>query len=83
MLANDLSKIPAPVRDRCKVIQMAPLSAQQIADIAAREITGRKLSPDLLPAIVKGCAQGQIKSLRKLAKILDAAEAVMTRPRFH
>lgn len=83
LLANDIDRVPRPVRDRCKVIQMAPLSAQQIADIAAREITRRDLSPDLLPTIVKGCLQGQIKSLRKLTKILDAAEAVMKRPRFH
>ena len=83
LLANDLERVPRPVRDRCKVIQMAPLSAQQIAEITAREIDRRALSPDLLPAIVKGCVQGQIKSLRKLTKILDAAEAVMKRPRFH
>lgn len=83
LLANDLERVPRPVRDRCKVIQMAPLSAKQIAEIAAREIERRALSPDLLPAIVKGCVHGQIKSLRKLTKILDAAEAVMKRPRFH
>lgn len=83
LLANDLSKIPAPVRDRCKVIQMGPLTTKEIIAIANREVDRRKLSSDLLREISKACRRGEIKSLRKLSKALDAAEAVLTRPRLH
>ena len=83
LLANDLSKIPAPVRDRCKVIQIESLTTNEIVAIATREVERRKLSSDLLREISKACRRGEIKSLRKLSKALDAAEAVLTRPRLH
>lgn len=83
LLVNDLSKIPAPVRDRCKIIQMGPLTTNEIVAIATREVERRKLSSDLLREISKACKRGEIKSLRKLSKALDAAEAVLTRPRLH
>lgn len=83
LLANDLSKIPAPVRDRCKVIQMGPLTTYEIVAIASREVERRRLSSDLLREISRACGRGEIKSLRKLSKALDAAEAVLTRPRLH
>jgi len=79
-LANDLSRIAAPLRDRVKVVQLDPPTARQIADIAAREIERRGLDPGLVPILRKAAATGKIRSLRKLHKLLDAAQATKSRP---
>jgi hypothetical protein len=83
LLANNLDKIPRTVRDRCKVIEITPLMPADLATIAEAEIVRRHLEPELIPALTRACARGQIKSLRKLHKALDAAEAAMRRPRLH
>ncbi|KKB82554.1 hypothetical protein VW35_00235 [Devosia soli] len=83
LLANDLNRISPAVRDRCKVIQLPPLTPDHLAAIAASEVERRHLEPELVSALIKACRVGQIKSLRKLHKALDAAQAVRTRPLLH
>ncbi len=83
LLANDLDKVPRTVRDRCKVIQIPPLTPMDLAVMAEAEIRRRHLEPELIGALTRACASGQIKSLRKLNKALDAAEATLRRPRLH
>lgn len=83
LLANDLDKIPRTVRDRCKVIQIPPLMPRDLAAIAEAEVLRRHLEPELIIELTRACARGQIKSLRKLHKTLDAAEATLRRPRLH
>lgn len=83
LLANDLDKIPRTVRDRCKVIQIPPLMPRDLAAIAEAEVLRRHLELELIPELTRACARGQIKSLRKLHKTLDAAEATLRRPRLH
>ena len=79
-LANDLSRIAAPFRDRVKVVQLDPPTARQIADIAAQEVERRGLDPRLVPILRRATATGKIRSLRKLHKLLDAAQATKSRP---
>ncbi len=79
-LANDLSRIAAPLRDRVKVVQLDPPTAQQIADIATREVERRGLDPGLVPVLRRAAAMGKIRSLRKLHKLLDTAQATKSRP---
>jgi hypothetical protein len=83
LLANDLDKISQPLRDRCKVIVIPPLTAKDLSLIATREITRRGLAPELLAPILRACARGELKSLRKLHKALDAAAAALIRPQLH
>jgi hypothetical protein len=83
LLANDLDKVPRTVRDRCKVIQIPPLTPKDLAAIAEAEIRRRHLEPELIAALTRACAKGQIKNLRKLHKALDAAEATLRRPQLH
>jgi hypothetical protein len=83
LLANDLDKVPKTVRDRCKVIQIPALTPKDLAAMAAAEVHRRHLEPELIAALTRACAKGQITSLRKLNKALDAAQAAMRRPRLH
>lgn len=83
LLANDLDKVPKTVRDRCKVIQIPPLTPRDLAAMAEAEVHRRHLEPELIGELTGACARGQIKSLRKLTKALDAAEATLRRPRLH
>jgi hypothetical protein len=83
LLANDLDKVPKTVRDRCKVIQIPALTPKDLAAVAEAEVRARHLEPELTAALTRACARGQIKSLRKLGKALDAAEATLRRPTLH
>ena len=83
LLANDIDKVPKTVRDRCKVIQIPPLTPNDLASVAEAEVRRRRLEPELVGQLSRACARGQIKSLRKLNKALDAAEATLRRPRLH
>lgn len=83
LLANDLDKVPKTVRDRCKVIQIPALTPKDLAAVAEAEVRRRHLEPELTAELTRACAKGQIKSLRKLNKALDAAEATLRRPRLH
>lgn len=83
LLANDIDKVPQTVRDRCKVIQIPPLTPKDLAAVAEAEVRRRHLEPELVGELTRACARGQIKSLRKLTKALDAAEATLRRPRLH
>ncbi|KQX40831.1 hypothetical protein ASD04_18880 [Devosia sp. Root436] len=83
LLGNDLDKVPRTVRDRCKVIQIPPLTPKDLAAVAETEVLRRHLEPELIAELTRACAKGQIKSLRKLNKALDAAEATLRRPRLH
>ncbi|MDV3253566.1 AAA family ATPase [Devosia sp. BK] len=83
LLANDIDKVPKTVRDRCKVTQIPPLKPEDLVAVAEAELRRRHLEPELLGQLSRACANGQIKSLRKLNKALDAAEATLRRPRLH
>jgi hypothetical protein len=83
LLANDIDRVPRTVRDRCRVIQIPALTPKDLATMAAAEVRRRHLEPELTAALTRACARGQIKSLRKLSKALDAAEATLRRPTLH
>ncbi|WP_235936086.1 AAA family ATPase [Devosia aurantiaca] len=83
LLANDLDKVPKTVRDRCKVIQIPALTPKDLAAVAEAQVRRRHLEPELIALLTRACARGQIKSLRKLSKALDAAEATLRRPTLH
>ena len=83
LLANDIDKVPRTVRDRCKVIQIPPLTPKDLMAVAEVEVHRRHLEPELVAELTRACAKGQIRSLRKLHKALDAAEATMRRPQLH
>ncbi|MNL54898.1 hypothetical protein D3C87_1782680 [compost metagenome] len=75
--------MPQTVRDRCKVIQIPPLTPKDLMAVAEVEVRRRHLEQELIAELTRACARGQIKSLRKLNKALDAAEATMRRPLLH
>lgn len=83
LLGNDIDKVPRTVRDRCKVIQLPPLTTKNLAAMAEAEVRRRRLEPELVAELTRACAKGRIKSLRKLNKALNAAEATLRRPRLH
>jgi hypothetical protein len=83
LLANDLDKVPKTVRDRCKVIQIPALTPEDLASVAEAEVHRRHLEPELVAALTRACAKGRIKSLRKLNKTLDAAQATLRRSSLH
>lgn len=80
LTANDLDAVSAPLRDRCTVITLAPLALTDFEQVALRQIERRGLDPALIEPLRFGFRAGQIKSLRKLNKVLDAAEAALARP---
>lgn len=80
LTANDLEGVSPPIRDRRLVIQIDPITAEDFEHLALRQIEQRELDRDLLPIVLRGFRSGQIKSLRKLNKVLDAAGAAMSRP---
>jgi hypothetical protein len=75
--------VPKTVRDRCKVIQIRALTPKDLAVMAETEVCARHLEPELIAHLTRACARGQIKSLRKLNKALDAAEATLRSPTLH
>jgi hypothetical protein len=83
LLANDIEKVPRTVRDRCKVIQIPALTPTDLAAMAEAEVRRRHLEPELIAELTRACARGQIKSLRKLNKALDAAEATLRSSTLH
>lgn len=83
LLANDLDKVPKTVRDRCRVIEIPALTPKDLAAMAEAEVRRRHLEPELIAHLTRACARGRIKSLRKLNKALDAAEATLRRPSLH
>jgi hypothetical protein len=80
MTANSLQHVSAPVRDRCIVVTVEAMSIQDLAMFAAREIERRDLDPDLLPFLLGPLRLGKAMSLRRLGRMLDAAEAARDRP---
>ncbi|WEK03448.1 MAG: AAA family ATPase [Candidatus Devosia phytovorans] len=83
LLANDISRIAAPLRDRCKIIRVEQPDADAMAQIVAKEVVTRGLEPELAAALFEAYEAGRIRSLRKLHKALDAAAATKSRPRFN
>jgi hypothetical protein len=83
LLANDLEKIPRTVRDRCKIIQIPPMTSRDLAAMAKAEVKRRHLEPELVHMLTRACTRGEIKSLRRLNRVLDAAEATLRRARHH
>jgi ATP-dependent Lon protease len=80
LTANDLDAVSAPVRDRCLVVHIDAPSPADFEYLARRQIEERGLDPELIHLILRGFRSGQIKSLRRLNKVLDAAEAALARP---
>jgi hypothetical protein len=80
MTANSLQHVSDAVRDRCIVVTVEAMSIQDMAMFAAREIERRDLDPALLPSILAPLRLGRSLSLRRLARMLDAAEAALERP---
>lgn len=80
LTANDLEGVSGPLRDRCVVVHIDPLKADDFEYLARRQIEQRELDPDLIGPMMRGFRTGQIKSLRRLNKLLDAAGAAMSRP---
>ena len=80
MTANSLQRVSEAVRDRCIVVTVEAMSLADMARFATREIERRDLDPALLPFILGTVQPGRSMSLRRLARMLDAAEAVLERP---
>ncbi len=80
LLANDASRIAGPLLDRCTVVRLPRLTAADLKTVAIREVARRGLEPELLPILVRATRRGEIKSLRKLHKLLDAAQLARNRP---
>lgn len=80
MTANSLQQVSEAVRDRCIVVTVEAMSLSDMARFAAREIERRDLDPALLPFILGSARLGKPTSLRRLSRMLDAAEAVLERP---
>lgn len=80
LTANDLQAVSQPLRDRCTIVRVPALTLADFDLLVARQIERRALDPDLIDPLRRGFRQGQIRSLRKLMRILDAAEAALSRP---
>lgn len=80
ILTNDLQRLSRPLLDRCQVVRLPAPTAQDIAQIAAREIERRGLEPELVEPITQAVRSGRITSLRTLHKLLDAAAVASARP---
>lgn len=79
ILTNNADRLSRPLLDRCKLIRLAPPTPEEIGTIAAREIARRGLEPELVAPITRAVRRGQITSLRRLHKLLDAAAAASAR----
>jgi hypothetical protein len=80
ILTNDADRLSRPLLDRCRVFRLPPPTPEEIGIIAAREIERRGLEPGLVTPITQAVRRGQITSLRRLHKLLDAASAASARP---
>lgn len=80
ILTNDAGRLSPPLLDRCRVIRLPSPTPEEIGIIAAREIARRGLEPELVAPITQAVRRGQITSLRRLHKLLDAASAASARP---
>lgn len=83
LLANDIDRIAAPLRDRCKIIRVQQPDADAMTQIIAREVAKRGLEPGIVKVLLDAYREGLIGSLRKLHSALDAAAAIKSRPRLN
>jgi hypothetical protein len=80
ILTNDAGRLSPPLLDRCRVIRLPPPTPEEVQRIAVLEIERRGLEPELVAPITQAVRRGQITSLRRLHKLLDAAAAASARP---
>lgn len=92
LTANDLDSVPAPLRDRCRVLRVpapewkhiAPIVERIIVDIAKERGVGRQwyppLAQDELELIKHAWTSGSIRQLRRCVEVvLDGRDHIMGR----
>lgn len=77
LTANDLERIPAPLRDRCQVFRM-PVVTPVVAGLMFDTLAGpmlTKIDPDVVAmarsAVLRAATRGHV-SLRQIRRVLDA-----------
>jgi hypothetical protein len=85
LTANDLDRVPAPLRDRCQVFRM-PVVTPSVAGLMFDTLSGPMLTdvdPDVVgiakSQILRAAARGHV-SLRQIRRVLDAIAADCSEP---
>ncbi|WP_157767367.1 AAA family ATPase [Paracoccus yeei] len=84
MTANDLSRVPKPLLDRVRVIEIGPPTRSEAAEIARRraaEKLGDEVADDVAAAVYAAHREGSF-SLRSIDKLIVAASG-LARPALH
>jgi ATP-dependent Lon protease len=92
MTANDTTRLPAPLKDRCRILRMPALRVEHVpailpailADLAAeRGIDARWIAPfatDEIEMVKRLLGDGSIRRLRMIVeKVIDGREEMMLR----
>lgn len=86
LTSNHPDRIPAPLLDRCQVVNVPDLSEEEI-DAAAWRAAEEKI-PGAGDTVVEAIREGRrygakVRTLRGVRKAVEALEAVSNRPTFH
>jgi hypothetical protein len=86
LTANDVSRVPEPLRSRCQVIEIPDITSEQLQAFAMKRGDKMGLSPESVDAIVTAIIQAPIVagrriSLRDVVRMLERAEMLEGRPR--
>lgn len=85
LTANDLSRVPEPLRDRCRVVYVASPTRDEAAVVARRRAQDR-LDEDFAEQIgetVRAAYDARTFSLRAIDRLIDAAVGAADTPLLH
>lgn len=83
MTANDADQIPAPLRDRFRVIQVLPPTLDEMVELGylrASERLGEDAAALIVDALVSADRRGLKPSLRTIERMIESAEGVLETP---
>jgi hypothetical protein len=88
LTANDVARVPEPLRNRCQIVNIPDIAEDQLHDFAERHARRAGLSTPSIDAILEALAKapyltGRRQSLRDVIRLCERAEVLQTRPRLH
>ncbi|MEI4488631.1 AAA family ATPase [Frigidibacter sp. MR17.14] len=87
LTSNYLAMIPEPLKSRCQIFELRPLTGVELADFVCRDGKRRGLPRDMIQAIAEAfrCSRSRqlAPSLRTAVRMLNAAERALDHPVLH
>ena len=83
LTANDASRVPPALRDRCRVLRIDRPERQHLEAFVHRECEAKGLDDSVADVVVQGLRGTNGLSLRGVQRAVKAAKRTMTRPMLH